>query len=104
MGFSTYGNEICQFKIPPTVFSKQTTKYNVHLYFCLYGRICHMDITYRHIVIVHHHIDTVLLHVYHWIVQPLGPPHASANLSLSTGCKFLPKSPNLIFATPMVYS
>ena len=30
-------NEIRQFKIPPTVFSEQTTKYNVYLYFCLYG-------------------------------------------------------------------
>ena len=68
MGFSPYSNDIRQFKIPPIALSEQTAKYNVRLYFCLYGRICHVDIAYHHIVIVHHHIDTVLLYVYHWIV------------------------------------
>ena len=28
MGFSTYSTQNCQFKIPPTAFFKQTTKYN----------------------------------------------------------------------------
>ena len=37
MGFSPYSNEIHQTKIAPTVLSEQTTKYNVRLYFCLYG-------------------------------------------------------------------
>ena len=84
MGFAPYSNEICQFNILPTAFSKQATKYNVCLYLCLYGRICHVDITYHHIVIVHHHKDA---HMYHWIVQSLGPSYASTNLSLSTSCK-----------------
>ena len=29
MGFSPYSNEICQFNIPPTVFSEQTAKYTM---------------------------------------------------------------------------
>ena len=37
MGFSPHRTEIRQFKIPPTVFSEQTAKFNVHQYFCLYG-------------------------------------------------------------------
>ena len=37
MGFSPYGNETRQFNIPPTAFSEWTVKYNVCLYFCLYG-------------------------------------------------------------------
>ena len=37
MGFSTYSNDIRQYKIPPTAFSEQTVKYNVRLYFCLYN-------------------------------------------------------------------
>ena len=37
MGSSPHRTEIHQFKIPPTAFSEQTTKYNVHQYFCLYG-------------------------------------------------------------------
>ena len=39
MGFSPYSNNIHQFKILPTAFSEQTAKYNVRLYFCLYGSI-----------------------------------------------------------------
>ena len=38
MGVSKYSNDNHQFKILPTAFSEQTAKYNVCLYFCLYGR------------------------------------------------------------------
>ena len=39
MSFSPHCNEIRQFKILSTAFSEQTAKYNVRLYFCLYGII-----------------------------------------------------------------
>ena len=39
MDFSPHRIEIRQFKIPPTAFSEQTTKYNVCHYFCLYSII-----------------------------------------------------------------
>ena len=51
MGFSPYGNEICQIKISPTAFSERTAKYNVHLYFCLYGTYISQEKSYSYTVI-----------------------------------------------------
>ena len=37
MGFSLHRTEIRQSEIPPTAFSEQIAKFNVHQYFCSYG-------------------------------------------------------------------
>ena len=42
MGYSPYSNDVCQFKIPQAAFSEQTVKYNVCLYFCLYGIVTYV--------------------------------------------------------------
>ena len=51
MGFSPHRTEIRQFKIPPTAFSEQTAKYNVHQYFCLYGISWYKDTTLREVIL-----------------------------------------------------
>ena len=65
MDFSPYSNDICQFKIPQTTFSEQTVKYNIRLYFCLYG-IWFFVITTFFISYLNNWIDFLYITV-HWL-------------------------------------